>query len=130
MIDHEIEKISTLTPPELVGLVARFRTIGRPKIDLSRYSKEQIEALRAEQVGETHLEILFERDLGEFDFPGFEYVLSLYFPWKRHGTLPYPGAVACQPNKIMQCFQVLQVLEMEEAEREMKKKKLYGQLKR
>jgi hypothetical protein len=54
-----------------------------------------------------------------FKYPYFSYVLNLYSQYKK-GSLPFPGSVSEQPAKIIEIFNVLEQLELEQQEKQRK----------
>lgn len=63
------------------------------------------------------LNVEFKVDLKDLEFPNFGYYYSLYNKYDNHGVLPFPGAHNEQPAKIMDIFDVLSAIDLEEQKR-------------
>ena len=68
-------------------------------------------------------------ELKDFEYPYFDFIVTIFNRYDTNGTLPYPGALVDQPAKIIEIFNILEVLKAEQeekarikAEREAKKK--------
>lgn len=76
------------------------------------------------------LDVHFKTDIDDVTFDNFNYVVTMYDAFHRHGVLPYSGSLSEQPNKIIEIFNVLDALRaeretklMEEQKREQSKKR-------
>ena len=70
------------------------------------------------------LNLKFTRDLKEYVHPSFNFIYTLYDAWSSHNALPFGGNFSEQPNKIIDYFNILDMLK-HEAE-----KKAHAQAKR
>jgi hypothetical protein len=122
VITHEINKISGLQTEEYIQLVGHYYRIanGDKGDDLEGrgFSPAQIEAVRARQRATFNpvetCGLLFTRPLDSITFSPMEYALGLFLQFDRHGTLPFPGSLTDQPSKIIEIFNVLQSLRLEQ----------------
>lgn len=120
----KINIVSSLDLIEVACLIAKYKSLDKKQEDLSRYTEEQIKAIQvAKRFEEVHLDFKFTKDLHELTFSSFDFVLNAYRLFKQHGILPFPSSLSEQPNKIIECFNILSALDAEEMQRQMKKKK-------
>jgi len=59
----------------------------------------------------------FSNPLEEYQYPLFGYVMTVYKKYSE-GVLPYPGALADQPSKIIEIFNTIESVELEFKEKE------------
>lgn len=98
------------------------------------YTEEQLRVLEqkhVERLKGTVVRILnleFSGSLEQFDYPNFDYVMTLFSAYDRQGILPFQGSLAEQPAQIIDIFSILtqiqfetQVRSRKEYEAEMKK---------
>lgn len=87
-----------------------------PRLLERGYTEAQLEALEKSmkrKVTKCHsLNIVFERQLDEYQYPLFGYALSLYRKY-ADGILPFPGSLADQPAQIIEIFNTLESVELE-----------------
>lgn len=76
------------------------------------------------------LGITFTKSVHDFEFYQFDFVLQSFGLFKRNSVLPYPGSYSEQPNKIIECFNVLSAIQHEESEKERKKQELQNKRKK
>lgn len=89
-----------------------------------------MKALKASQKFEDKcLNIKFTKNVHEFNFFSFDFVLMTFRHFKN-STMPFPGSLTEQPNKIIECFNVLQAIQNEEEEKIIKKQELLNKRKR
>lgn len=115
--------MSTVEYAYLVGYyncVRLGKTID-PRLLERGYTEEQISLMKSKMKdsGTTvhSLNIKFSRPLEEFKTPMFGFLLTLYRRYSD-GVLPYPGALANQPSKIIEIFNTLESVELEFREKE------------
>lgn len=126
--------ISTLSTVEYIQLVGHYNKLRHkeqidPRLLAKGYSEEAIRQLQ-KQVGSSSdyivsLNLRIHGNLARFEYPEFGFVMTLYDKYSSHGIIPYPGAHADQPAKIIEIFDVLSQLqaEMEEAVRKEQERK-------
>lgn len=56
------------------------------------------------------LDLHIKGDLEQFNYPYFDYVISLYDAYQNNGVMPFNGAHADQPAKIIEIFNILNSL--------------------
>lgn len=96
--------------------------MGKPKTDYSRYTEEQVKAMKAQiQFSDKALDVTFTKPYADFEeLPGFDFIVQCYQVFKN-GHMPHPGSFIDQPNKLIECFNVINALQNEEQTKEMKK---------
>ena len=102
----------------LVGHYAKLK--GGQQVDnkiYSRgYSEEALKMLQTQlkkaPTGARALNLEFS-NIEQCKHPLFDFYLSCFDTFNRHGLLPLPGAYADQPAKIIEIFQVLEALKLE-----------------
>ena len=98
-----------------------------PRLLNRGFTKEQLDALRqgAEQRVESNeivsLNTRITGDLGRFNYNLFDYVINLYHVYNKAGTLPYPGSTSEQPAKIIEIFNTIEQLYLEQRQQEIAK---------
>lgn len=70
-----------------------------------------------------YLGLSFTKPLSNFKIHNFDYIATLYNQYDKHGTLPFPGCLTEQPNKVIEAFNVIKALILEESERQQKQQK-------
>lgn len=127
MIYYEISRVSSLDFKEFVSIVAAFHNMGakEKETDLSRYTKEQVEAMRqAERFNPVKsLGLNFTKPFRNFPCDSFDFYTTLFSQYDKHGTLPFPGSLADQPAIIIEIFNTLKALVNEAQGKEMEKEK-------
>lgn len=114
--------LSSLTGSEYIILVGHYnKLVHKPSVDprlLARgYTEDQIKMMqKASQ--EKQLEIIscnlhFKSDLSQFTFPRFNFLMTVHQQYSQFGNLPYPGTISEQPAKIIEIFNVLDSLKLE-----------------
>lgn len=112
---------------EYVNLVGHYNNlIYQERIDprlLARgYTEDQIKQMKARRNSRNTMEIVscnlhIKGDLERWEHPYFNYYLTLYDQFNKHGTMPYPGPVTEQPAKVIEVFHILENLSMERDEK-------------
>lgn len=59
------------------------------------------------------LDVHFKRGIDNISIEYFNYVVTLFDLYHKHGVLPYPGSLSEQPAKIIEIFTVLEQLYLE-----------------
>lgn len=115
MIYCEIERISSLQFSEYVSIIGSYHSIGAKVPDYSRYSEEQVAAMRAaERFNPVDtLGLRFTRPFREFQCADFNFYMTLWGQYERHGTLPFSGCLAEQPAVVMEILNLLNALASE-----------------
>jgi hypothetical protein len=118
--------ISSLTSYEYVNLVGHYNKLTTkkrvdPRLLARGYSEEALKMLQEKMGSSNHefisLDLHFKGDLDNWEYPHFNYVITLFDAYDRHGTLPYHGPQADQPAKIIEIFQVLDQLKTEQRQK-------------
>jgi len=123
--------VSRLSFKETAELIAEYKAIAQPKVDYSRYTEAQIAAMNAAlRVENKCLGFTFTKPFHQFSFEQFDFLLACYNDWSKWGHYPYPGKLADQPSKLIECLQVLKALQHEESEQERKKQEQIQKRKR
>ncbi len=119
----------------IVGHYNRLTTKKRidPRLLSRGYSEDALKMLQ-DRMKDSHEELIsldlhLKGSLDRWDYPYFNYVMTLFDGYDRHGLLPFKGTHAEQPSKILEIFQVLDQLKtereariQEEQQREQQKK--------
>lgn len=136
--------LSSVTYWEMVNLVGHYNKLiyGEsvdPRLLTRGFTEDQIKQMQKSRKG-GNIEIIscnlhFKGTLDQWDHPHFGYYITLFDQYYKHGTLPFPGAHADQPAKIMEIFDLLTQLtaerdEKNRKEQEQKQKKLEQRRKR
>lgn len=66
------------------------------------------------------LGLRFTESLKKFPCYYFDFYMTLFNQFEQHGTLPFPGSLADQPNLILEIFNVLRRLNNEEQAKQAK----------
>lgn len=56
-------------------------------------------------------------DLERFEYPAFNYAMTLYDQYDRNGILPFEGVHSDQPAQVLEVFDLLQSLKLEQEEK-------------
>lgn len=124
-------RVSSLSLVDYVNLIGHYNRIQNgptidPRIYERGYTAEQIKAMeekqRIEQGTISSLNIKFTGPIDEFNYTQFAYVYTL-FKYNKNGTLPFPGSLSDQPAQIMEIFNTLESLEVENQQRELDRMK-------
>lgn len=125
--------LSSLTNVEYINLVGHYNKLlhGETQVNYKArgYTEEQIKAieeanLRQETAQEIQsLNIVFKRNINEFNFPSFDDYYFMFDKFDNHGLLPFPGTLLEQPSKIIELFQILKNIKMEEEQRQFEEQK-------
>lgn len=67
------------------------------------------------------LNLDFGKPLAEFPCYEFEFYMNLYLANRDHGTLPFEGCLADQPNFIIEVFNIIKSVSFEIQDKERKK---------
>ena len=127
--------ISSITTYEYVSLIGHYHSFRQkekldPRLLEKGYTEDQLKEmykrldLNFDSIYSLNLRI--DGDLKRFHDPMFNYYLSLFDKYDRHGLLPFTGPITRQPAKVMEMFQVFEQLkyEMEKREYDKQAKKL------
>jgi hypothetical protein len=122
-------QISSMSLEEYVSIVGHYNQyIHGPTIDpriLERgYSEAQLAELKTKMKSQsrtvTSLNIKFNRPIEEFIYPQMSYILTLFRNYEK-GQPPFPGAISEQPAQIMEIFNTLESLDLENKQRQLAK---------
>lgn len=124
-IYYRIFEISTLSDWDYVCIVGNYNNAGHvdeeQKLRDRGYSEQQVKyAMKGKGASSfKSLDVVFHID-NKLKYPYFGYIYTLYNQYKQ-GVLPFPGSMSEQPAKIIEIFDVLQQLELEQEEKTRKK---------
>ena len=117
--------VSGLSDWEYVSIVGHYNKLNQkpsvdPKLLARGYTEDQLAELE-KRLGKTpgewmSLNLHFKVRSERFDYPLFNYVISLFNQYHKNGVLPYSGPLADQPAKIIEIFEVLEQLQYEREE--------------
>lgn len=122
VVAHEIDRISKIETQEFVQIVGHFHKITSgektQELDIRGYTPAQLAAVKARIkerfVPIQSLGLRFSSPLDEISYPLMDYILVLFSQYDQHGTLPFPGSLSDQPAKVIEIFNVLQSLKLEQ----------------
>ena len=60
----------------------------------------------------------FKSSVSQYDYPYFDYVISLFTKYDSHGLLAFPGSLADQPAKYIELMELLKSLDIERQQKE------------
>lgn len=131
--------LSTLSTFEMANLIGAYYKLGsKPRIDphlLARgYTPEQIAALDKSIITKQNnincCGIKITGDLDQFNEPSLNFYLPAFHSFDEKGINPFPGSYSEQPSKIIDIFDILAQIKLDETqkiqrehEREMNRKK-------
>jgi hypothetical protein len=118
----KIQELSALSLAEYINIVGHYNKITLkkeidPRLLQRGFTQEQLKAVR-DSMEKLPSEIIslnlhFKTNLEKFRSEEFNYLVTLYDAYHRHGVLPYSGSLSEQPNKIIEIFNVLDSLRQE-----------------
>ena len=112
---YRIKELSSLTYFEYIHLVGHYnKLLYKEQIDpqllLRGFSEEQIKQMmdhKRTTVNELVSCNLHFKSVVDWEYDHFDYVLTLFNQYNKHGTLPFPGSHVDQPAKIIELFEVV-----------------------
>ncbi len=124
-------RISNLSIVDYVNLIGHYNKIqSGPSIDprLVERFKDQPERLAQikEQMDKKgsnkiqSLNVVFKDQIENYMYPEFGYVYTLFKQYSENGVLPFTGPLADQPAQIIQVFNTLDGMELEQKEKAQK----------
>lgn len=125
--------ISSVSNFDYINIIGHYNKITEvkktdPRLLTRGYTEEQIKAMQNHSRSAIHevisMNLHFKCNLDQFDYPLFNYVLTLWEAYDTHGVLPFEGSLVDQPAYILEVFQILTSLKIE------REKKLYDEQRR
>lgn len=119
-------RVSSMSLIDYVKIVGHYNRIQHgpsidPRIYERGYTPEQLKVMEDQQKAESgaisSLNIQFTAPIESFDYPLFGYIYTSY-RYTEKGVLPFPGSLSDQPAQIMEIFNTLESLELENQQRE------------
>jgi hypothetical protein len=121
-IYSKILEISSVSNFDYINIVGHYNklTLAKqvdPRLLARGYTEEQLKVLHS-KMNVTASEFIslnlhFKGDADKWDYPYFNYIITLCDAYELNGVMPFEGAHVDQPAKIIEIFQILSQLKIE-----------------